>query len=221
MAALRTRDRCLRGPWYLRFSLSSNGLPADHTTIWRWVQRYAPELNKRCRRELKPTNGSRRVDETYLCQGGNWRYLYRAVYSTGATIDFWFSAERDAVAAKRFLQKALQAPGHPRPRVITVDGNPCYPKVIAELKLERKLGRRCRCRTCPYLNNVVEQDHRGIRIEKLVHRLRDVGWVGDQIFLQHNRQGQSGGSRKGFAVLERISVIRSTVKGEMVKPTTR
>ena len=64
--------------WYLRFSLSyrdveellmERGLPADHTTIWRWVQRYAPELNKRCRRELKPTNGSWRVDETYICQG--------------------------------------------------------------------------------------------------------------------------------------------------------
>src|SRR5713226_3748978 len=158
--------------WYLRFSLSyrdveellmERGLPADHTTIWRWVQRYAPELNKRCRRELKPTNGSWRVDETYICQGGNWRYLYRAVDSTGATIDFWFSAERDAAAAKQFFQKALQSPGHPRPRVITVDGNPSYAKVIAELKQERKLGRRCRCRTCPYLNNVVEQDHRGIK----------------------------------------------------------
>jgi len=127
-------------------------LPADHTTIWRWVQRYAPELNKRCRRELKPTNGSWQVDETYICQGGSWRYLYRAVDSTGATIDFWFSAQRDAAAAKQFFQKALQAPGHARPRVITVDGNPSYPKVIAELKQERKLGRRCRCRTCPYLN---------------------------------------------------------------------
>src|SRR6266478_2346719 len=145
--------------WYLRFSLSyrdveelllERGLTADHTTIWRWVQRYAPELNKRCRRELKPTNGS-------------WRYLYRAVDSTGATIDFWLSAERDAAAAKQFFQKALHAPGHPRPRVITVDGNPSYPRVIAELKQERKLGRRCRCRTCPYLNNVVEQDHRGIK----------------------------------------------------------
>src|ERR1700720_2422829 len=136
--------------WYLRFSLSyrdveellmERGLPADHTTIWRWVQRYAPELNKRCRRELKPTNGSWRVDETYICQGGSWRYLYRAVDSTGATIDFWFSAERDAAAAKHFFQKALQAPGHPRPRVITVDGNPSYPN----------------------LNNVVEQDHRAIK----------------------------------------------------------
>ena len=78
------------------------GLSADRTTIWRWVQRYAPELNKRCRLELKPTNGSWRVDETYICQGGSWRYLYRA--STGATIDFWFSAERDAAAAAEVLE---------------------------------------------------------------------------------------------------------------------
>jgi len=108
--------------WYLRFSLSyrdveellvERGLPADHTSIWRWVQRYAPELDKRCRRELKPTNGSWRVDETYICQGGNWRYLHRAVDSTGATIDFRFSAKRDAVAAKQFFEKALQAPGSP------------------------------------------------------------------------------------------------------------
>ena len=103
------------------------------------------------------------MDETYVCQGGSWRYLYRAVDSAGATIDFWLSAARDASAAKRFFQKALQASGHPRPRVITVDGNPSYPKVIEELKQERKLGRRCRCRTCPYLNNVVEQDHRAIK----------------------------------------------------------
>ena len=77
--------------WYLRFSLSyrdveellmERALRADHTTIWRWVQRYAPELNRRCRRELKPTNGSWRVDETYICQSGSWRYLYRAVDSS-------------------------------------------------------------------------------------------------------------------------------------------
>jgi transposase-like protein len=82
------------------------------------------------------------------------------VDSTGATIDFLLAARRDAAAAKRFFQSALRAPGHPRPRVINVDGNPSYPKVVAELKAEGKLGRRCRCRTCPYLNNIVEQDHR-------------------------------------------------------------
>jgi IS6 family transposase len=129
----------------------------------RWVQRYAPELNKPSRRELKPTNGSWRVDETYICVAGEWQYLYRAVDSTGATIDFSPSANRDEAAAKRFFQKALQSPGHPRPRVINVDGNPSYPKVIRELKQERKLGRRCRCRTCPHLNNIVEQDHRAIK----------------------------------------------------------
>jgi len=158
--------------WYLRFSLSyrdveelltERGIPADHTTIWRWVQRYAPELNKRCRRQLKPTNGSWRVDETYVRAKGKWVYLYRAVDSTGATIDFLLSARRDAAAAKRFFQKTLRAPGHPRPRVINVDGNPSYPKVVAELRAAGELGRRCRCRTCPYLNNIVEQDHRAIK----------------------------------------------------------
>ena len=95
--------------------------------------------------------------------GGYLAYLYRAVDSSGATIDFWLSAQRDAAAAKVFFQRALRAPGHPRPRVINVDGNPSYPKVIMELKREHKFGCRCRCRTCPYLNNIVEQDHRAIK----------------------------------------------------------
>ena len=112
---------------------------------------------------MKPTNGSWRVDEAYICESGNWRYLYRAVDSTGATIDFWFAAKRDAAAAKRFFQRALQAARHSLPRVINVDGNPSYPRVVAELRQEWKLGRRCRCRTCPYLNNIVEQDHRAIK----------------------------------------------------------
>jgi transposase, IS6 family len=158
--------------WYLRFSLSyrnveelltERGLPADHTTVWRWVQCYAPVLNKRIRRELKPTNSSWRVDETYVRVNGKWTYLYRAVDSAGATIDFLLSAHRDVAAAKRFFQNAVLAPGHPRPRVINVDGNPSYPRVVAELKQERVLGRRCRCRTCPFLNNLVEQDHRAIK----------------------------------------------------------
>ena len=93
----------------------------------------------------------------------NGAYLYRAVDSRGASVDFLLTAHRDAAAAKRFFQRALQTSGHPRPRVINVDGNPSYPKVVAELKQERKLGRRCRCRTCPYLNNIVEQDHRAIK----------------------------------------------------------
>jgi transposase, IS6 family len=135
----------------------------DPVTIWRWVQRYAPELSRRCRRELRRTNGSLRVDETYLRVAGKWTYLYRAVDSEGNTIDFLLSANRDAHAAKQFLQKALRLPGHPRPRVINVDGNPSYPKVISELNQTTDLGRRCRRRPVPYSNNILEQDHRSIK----------------------------------------------------------
>ncbi|MGI9071236.1 MAG: DDE-type integrase/transposase/recombinase [Bryobacteraceae bacterium] len=67
------------------------------------------------------------------------------------------------LSARRFFQKALAAPGHPRPRVINVDGNPSYPNVIQDLKRDHVLGRRCRCRVVPYLNNIVEQDHRSIK----------------------------------------------------------
>jgi transposase, IS6 family len=116
--------------WYLRFSLSyreveellaERGLHADHVTIWRWVQRYAPEMERRLRSRLKPTNDNWRVDETYIRVRGKWCYLYRAVDSSGATIDFLLSAKRDAAAAERFLAKALSGVNHPSPRVINTD----------------------------------------------------------------------------------------------------
>ena len=102
--------------WYLRFSLSyrdieellaERGLHADHVTVWRWVHRYAPEIERRLRSRLRPTNDSWRVDETYIRVKGKWVYLYRAVDSTGATVDFLLSAKRDAAAAERFLAKGL------------------------------------------------------------------------------------------------------------------
>jgi IS6 family transposase len=116
--------------WYLRFSLSyrdveellaERGLHADHVTVWRWVQRYTPELERRLRSRLKPTNDSWRVDETYIRVKGKWVYLYRAVDSSGATIDFLLSAKRDAAAAERFLAKALDRENDPALRVINTD----------------------------------------------------------------------------------------------------
>jgi transposase-like protein len=157
---------------YLRYALSLRNLEeimaernvqVDHVTIWRWIQRYAPELSRRCRFRLRMTNGSWRVDETYLRVAGKWTYLYRAVDSAGDTIDFLLSAKRDAGAAKCFFQKALQSSNHPRPRVINVDRNPSYPKAIEELKRAKELGLRCHCRPIRFLNNVVEQDHRAIK----------------------------------------------------------
>jgi IS6 family transposase len=58
--------------------LTERGVPVDHTTIYRWVQRYAPELDKRTRwyrRVGQWAAQSWRVDETYLRIGGRWCYL--------------------------------------------------------------------------------------------------------------------------------------------------
>src|SRR6516162_6739666 len=158
--------------WYLRYSLSlrdveemltGRGLEANHTTIWRWVQRYGPELELRMRRHLKPTNKYWRVDETYVRVKGRWCYLYRAIDSWGATIDFLLSALRDAEAAKRLFRKALSDPSHPQPRVINTDQAPIYSSAIADIRKEETLRRRCRHRPVQYLNNILEQDHRAIK----------------------------------------------------------
>jgi transposase, IS6 family len=94
---------------------------------------------------------------------GKWRYLYRAVDSSGATLDFLLSAKQDAVAAKRFLVKALGGANHPAPRVINTDGHAAYPPAVAQLKAEGSLAEDCWHRPVPYLNNVLEQDHRAIK----------------------------------------------------------
>ena len=110
--------------WYLQFPISyrdlelmlaDRGVEVDHTTMYRWVQRFAPELEKRMRRHLRPCRGPWHVDETYLRVGGQWRYLYRAVDGTGQTIDFLLSAKRDKKAAKRFFRQRARPGQHPQP----------------------------------------------------------------------------------------------------------
>ncbi len=80
--------------------VNERGLDIHHTTIFRWVQEYSPEIDKRFRSHLRPTNDSWRVDETYILVKGKQKYLYRAVDSQGNTLDFLLTA-RDALAAKR------------------------------------------------------------------------------------------------------------------------
>jgi transposase-like protein len=158
--------------WYLRYSLSyrdveelmrERGLSVDHTTVFRWVQRYAPELDKRCRPCLKATNDSYRVDETYIKIKRQWHDLYRAVDAAGATLDFMLSPTRDADAAERFFRKVLGARHTTAPRVITVDKNAAYPPAFAALQQEHMLPEACLPRQCKYLNNLAEQDHRFLK----------------------------------------------------------
>ena len=127
---------------------------------------YALELEKRIRPHLRISNGSWRVDETYVRIKGRWSYLYRAVDSRGQTIDFLLSARRDTAAAKRFFRKALGQPHTVNPRTITVDKNAAYPRAVTEMKADGELWRRSKLRQVKYLNNIVEQDHR--RVKRLV-----------------------------------------------------
>jgi transposase, IS6 family len=125
--------------WYLMFPVSyrdlalmlqERGVAVDHTTIFRWIQAYAAELETRIRPHLRPCNGSWRVEETYIRVKGRWTYLYRAVDSRGRTIDFLLSVRRDGAAARRFFRRALGQPHTVHPRSITVDQNAAYPKAV-------------------------------------------------------------------------------------------
>ena len=157
--------------WYLRFSLSyrdveellaERGLGGSRHRL-ALGPAVRPGVGSAPAKRLKTTNDSWRVDETYVRVKGKWVYLYRAVDSTGATIDFLLSAKRDAAAAERFLTKALGGENHPAPRVINTDKHAAYPPAIVELKADGVLEEKCPHRPVQYLNNVLEQDHRAIK----------------------------------------------------------
>jgi transposase-like protein len=158
--------------WYLRFPVSyrdleamlaDRGVEVDHVTLYRWVQRFAPELEKRVRRHLRPCRGPWHVDETFVRVGGGWRYLYRAVDGTGQTIEFMLSATRDKKAARRFFRRALGRENTRNPRTIVTDRLKGYPGALREMKRDGELWRFTRHRRGRWLNNLVEQDHRRVK----------------------------------------------------------
>lgn len=143
--------------------MRGRGLPVDHVTTFRWVQRYAPEINKRMRPRLKTSGTSYRLDETYVKVGIEWEYLYRAADSMGCTIEFMLSAKRDVSAAKRFFQKVMRADHRRPPFTIGTDKHASYPEAFAASVEEKALPFDCKLRRVKHLNNVIEQDHRAIR----------------------------------------------------------
>ena len=143
--------------------MRERGLDVDHSTVFRWVRRYAPEVNKRVRQHLKMSGASFRVDETYIKVGKTYKYLYRAVDKEGNTIEFMLSAKRDVCAAKRFFKKMMRAEHRRLPFSISVDKNAAYPEAFTTSQAERIVPKDCKLRRVKYLNNVIEQDHRFIK----------------------------------------------------------
>jgi transposase-like protein len=161
---------CVR--WYLRFKLSFRDLvemmaergPAmAHTTIMRWVHHYAPEFERRWSRFARPAGPSWRVDETYVKIRGKWVYLYRAVDRDGNTVDFRLSTRRDVGAAKAFFRKAIKSQGS-APGTVTLDGYAASHRAVREMKADGQIPGDTKVRSSKYVNNLIEQDHRGVKL---------------------------------------------------------
>ena len=154
--------------WYLRYSLSyrdieelmkERGVALDHATVQRWVVKYTPILETKFRKRKRAVGSSWRMDETYIKVKGKWCYLYRAVDKKGKTIDFLLTKNRDKLAAKRFLIKAI---GNNRdPKKITIDGSAANKSALEEFNNENDTS--IEIRQVKYLNNIVEQDYRSIK----------------------------------------------------------
>ncbi len=154
--------------WYVAYPISyrqleemmgERGVAVDHSTLNRWVIKYAPEIEKQYRRRQCPVGRSWRLDETYVKIKGKWAYFYRAVDKDGHTIDFLLTPTRDRDAAEAFLHKAIRAQG--LPEKITIDQSGANTAAIRRYNKTQKTA--IVIRHCKYLNNLVEQDHRAVK----------------------------------------------------------
>jgi len=165
-----TIESCVR--WYITYRLSyrdlvatmvERGLAVSHTTILRWVIHYVPEFEKRWIRWAREVHSSWRVDETYISVLGKWHYLYRAVDKRNKTVDFLLRPDRGIAAAQAFFRTA-SATSLPRwPRKITLDAHAPSHQALRLLRRGNPRWKYVLVRSCPCLNNIVEQDHRAIK----------------------------------------------------------
>ena len=154
--------------WYVAYPMSyrqleemmeERGVEVDHSTLNRWVIKYAPLLEQQFRAHKRPVGSSWRLDETNVKVKGSWKYLYRAVDKAGATVDFLLTAKRDRKAALRFLRKAIGQNGVPEK--ITIDKSGANTAAIESYNAEHEAD--IEIRQNKYLNNLVEQDHRAVK----------------------------------------------------------
>jgi len=182
--------------WYLRFGLSyrdveellaERGIEVDHLTVYRWVQRFAPEFAEAASARRHLVGDRWHVDETYVRVGGTWRYLFRAIDQFGQVIDVFLSPRRNREAARRFFDRAV---GRTliSPVEITTDRYRVYPRVIDELLLAAIH------RTEVHANNPLEADHGRLKarlrpMRGLKHDRTTRVIVAGHAFIQNLRRG--------------------------------
>jgi putative transposase len=156
--------------WYLRYKVSyrdveeliaERGLKVDHSTLNRWVVKYAPVLAAVARRRRRAVALSWRFDGTYIKVAGGWKYYYRAVDKEGNTVDFLLTAKGDKSAALRFLRQAIR--NNCTPVKINLDKSGSNTSAIKVYNTE--VGTNIEIRQCKYLNNIVEQSHRPVKLK--------------------------------------------------------
>ena len=136
----------------------ARGFSFTHETVREWEARFAPLLADQLRVRRRGQAGrSWYVDEPYIRVHGKWCYLYRAMDEDGNLVDSRLSEKRDMDAAQQFFKQALSVIGH-TPEQVTTDGHTSYPRAVREI-----LGDHVLHRTNKYLNNCLEQDHRGVK----------------------------------------------------------
>ena len=145
--------------------MAERGTELDHSTVQKWVVYYAPQLEVEFRKRKKPVGKSWKMDETYIKVSGKWCYLYRAVDKDGKTIDFMLSELRDRAAALKFFNKAIGSSGMPEKINIDKSGSntAALDRINTLLFIYGMWHLLIEVRRVKYLNNMVEQDHRGIK----------------------------------------------------------
>jgi len=145
--------------WHIEEMMHERGVIVDHSTVHRWAIKMLPVLAAVFRRCKRPVGPSWRMDETYIKVSGQWKYLYRAVDRAGDTVDFLLTSKRDRAAARRFLEQAINL--HDVPEKITIDKSGAYTAASESVKTDARVD--IVLRRSKYLNNIVEQDHRGVK----------------------------------------------------------
>ena len=173
--------------YYLSYKLSyreieeiyaERGINVDHSTLNRWVIKYAPLLEHRARKKKKPVASSWRMDETYINVKGQWKYYYRAVDKYGDVIDFLLRDKRDEKAARAFFQKAIGQ--HGLPEKVVIDGSHSNALALHNINVglwhSGRMLSLIEILSIKYLNNIVEQSHRRVK-GKMNQAL---GWKSDE-----------------------------------------